>query len=250
MSIDTPIILAIETATEACSAALIRSSDTQESFGRFKLAPREHTKLILPMLDEVLEESGLTIADVDAIAFGQGPGAFTGLRIATGIAQGLALSIDKPLIPVSTLMALALQAKDKSNAKLGSIVIATIDARMGEIYWGAFKVTATGVESIEEEQVSGPAFFQEKLQDKAHQLAQENNALIVTGSGWDAYFANIDEHFTGDALTSITHIKGEFPNAMAVAKIALPLFIAGELSSVEDAQPVYLRNNVAEKSKK
>jgi len=139
-------ILAIETATEACSASLIMSD---RLITRFELAPREHTKLLLPMMEEVLKEAGITLKEVDAIAFSRGPGAFTGLRIAAGVAQGVALSIDKPVIPVSTLEALALQAT-KDNYQQETIV-AALDARMGEVYWGLFKYEEEKIVLIGEE---------------------------------------------------------------------------------------------------
>ena len=128
-------ILAIETATEACSAALYNDG---EIICRYELAPRKHTQLILPMMDAILEEAGVTRSSLDAIAFGRGPGAFTGLRIAVGIAQGLALAVDKPVIPISTLGAMAQQVLETTSNVINSAeaaFIPAIDARMGEVYW-------------------------------------------------------------------------------------------------------------------
>ena len=130
-------ILAIETSTEACSAALLTDN---QLFSRFELAPREHTKLIIPMMDELLAEAEINLKAIDAIAFGQGPGAFTGLRIATGVAQGVALAIDKPLIGISTLEALAWQVRTEANN--GQKIIAALDARMGELYWAIYQKDA------------------------------------------------------------------------------------------------------------
>ena len=177
-----PNILAIETATEACSAALIISENgNMKVYERFQLAPREHTKLILPMLDEVLAEARIKLRDVDAIAFGRGPGAFTGLRIAAGIAQGLALSVDKPVIPVSTLQALATQALDESNFdesnldecnKGDATIISALDARMGEIYWGEFKFVDNRMILIGSERISRPEILEDTLSKKEIQLLQ------------------------------------------------------------------------------
>ena len=168
-------IIAIETATEACSAALLIDRNGKQTLHkRFQLAPREHTKLILPMLEEILTEAKLTLADVDAIAFGRGPGAFTGLRIATGIAQGLALSVDKPTLPVSSLKAMALAAhKEASPESKNQYIIVAIDARMGEVYWAEYQLMYDSVEQIDEEQLSKP----EVMFEKTKSLAKNNSAL-------------------------------------------------------------------------
>lgn len=239
-------IIAIETATEACSAALLVETNGKRSlYKRFQLAPREHTKLILPMLDEVLAEADLKLADVDAIAFGRGPGAFTGLRIATGIAQGLALSVDKPTIPVSSLHAMALAALknvDSSVADTQSIIVA-IDARMGEVYWAEYKVDSEKVELVGEEQLSKPEVMFEQTE-----LLTKSNTVIVIGSGWDEYIDRSKE--TSLNASSLVHIPEKFPDAVEISELGLLSFEAGETYSLEDAQPVYLRNNVAEKSQK
>lgn len=233
-------IIAIETATEACSAALLIQNQSENIvYKRFQLAPREHTKLILPMLDEVLLEADLKIANVDAIAFGRGPGAFTGLRIATGIAQGLALAIDKPTVAVSSLQSMALAAQ-KEASHIESIIVA-IDARMGEVYWAEYKRDGVKVELVGEEQLSKPAVMFEKAK-----TLLINNSVVVIGSGWDEYIQDFENK---DAI-ELSHIEQKFPDAAEVSELALELFNKGEYQSVEGAQPVYLRNNVAEKSKK
>jgi tRNA threonylcarbamoyladenosine biosynthesis protein TsaB len=240
-----PNILAIETATEACSAALIISENgNTKVYERFQLAPREHTKLILPMLEEVLAEAGIKLRDVDAIAFGRGPGAFTGLRIAAGIAQGLALSVDKPVIPVSTLQALAIQALDESKFdecnKGNATIISALDARMGEIYWGEFKFVDNHMILIGSERISSPEILEDTL--------SKENKVIAIGSGWDVYEEILIKK--GNLKNNITHLKDNYPNALAVAKTALTLFQSGNRVIPEDAQPVYIRNNVAKKSSK
>ena len=237
-----PNILAIETATEACSAALIITDyENIKEYERFQLAPREHTKLILPMLEEVLAEAGIKLQDIDAIAFGRGPGAFTGLRIAAGITQGLALSIDKPVIPVSTLGALALQAVEVSHNHKATIISA-LDARMGEVYWGEFKFVDDRIVLIGNERVSSP----EILEDRLSKITKDNK-IITIGSGWDVHKEVL---FKKEKMNNIVHLKEIFPNALAIAKTALTLFLDGNTVSSEDAQPVYIRNNVAQKSRK
>ncbi len=144
-------LLALETATEACSAAVWVDGAVLE---RYEIAPRRHAVLILPMVEAVLAEAGLTMNQLDAIAVGRGPGAFTGVRIAIGIAQGLAFAGDLPVVPVSTLAALALGAA----REMGQTRIATaLDARMGEIYWGTWAVSDDGVALLGEERVCAPA---------------------------------------------------------------------------------------------
>jgi len=238
-------IIAIETATEACSAALLIEKDGKQSlYKRYQLAPREHTKLILPMLDEVLAEADLKIADVDAIAFGRGPGAFTGLRIATGIAQGLALSIDKPTLPVSSLQAMALAAKNEtSSSNNNQSIVVAIDARMGEVYWAEYQLVNNSVEQIGKEQLSQP----EEMFKKVDSLAKDNSITVI-GSGWDEYMKAFQE--SNNNATALQQLPEKFPDAADVAQLALMAFRKGETQSIEDAQPVYLRNNVAEKSRK
>ena len=241
-------IIAIETATEACSAALLIENEGKQSiYRRFQIAPREHTKLILPMLDEVFAEANLKLANVDAIAFGRGPGAFTGLRIAAGITQGLALSVDKPTIPVSSLSAMALAAyKEVSSVNSRPNIIVAIDARMGEVYWAEYTVVEGQVELLGEEQLSQPDIIYKKTQ-----MLSENNAVVVIGSGWDVYIQAFLESDAGSSLSYLPiHLTEEFPDAKEICEIALMAFENGEQYSVEDSQPVYLRNNVAVKSKK
>lgn len=237
-------IIAIETATEACSAALlIEKNGKQSTYKRFQLAPREHAKLILPMLDEILAEAQLHISDVNAIAFGRGPGAFTGLRIATGVAQGLALAVDKPTIPISSLqtMALATQQVSGSIVTTQSILVA-IDARIGEVYWAEYQIIEGKLEQLGEEQLSKP----EKMYKKAESLMQQ--PLIVVGSGWDEYIEGF--HDSRPVSSKLQHIPEKFPDATEVSQLALIAFKQGDWQAVENTQPVYLRNNVAEKAKK
>ncbi|WCF13011.1 tRNA (adenosine(37)-N6)-threonylcarbamoyltransferase complex dimerization subunit type 1 TsaB [Edwardsiella piscicida] len=132
-------ILAIDTATEACSVALWNNG---ESLALFEICPREHTQRILPMVQQILAEAGVTLAELDALAFGRGPGSFTGVRIGVGIAQGLALGAGLPMIGVSTL---ATMAQGAWRCTAASRVLSAIDARMGEVYWGEYCRDSDGV---------------------------------------------------------------------------------------------------------
>lgn len=241
-------ILAIETATEACSAALL--IDDNDVIVRFELAPREHTKRLLPMMDEVLEEADITLNEVDAIAFSRGPGAFTGLRIAAGVAQGAALAVDIPVIPVSTLESLALLAVDLVCVAEGGwkddLVIAALDARMGEVYWGVFIYQDDEIVPIMTERVSTPEDMMAKILLIAPNM-EADVKIYALGSGWDAYENIIFENGKPEYLT---HMKRALPRAKEVAEIAFFAFLRGEAVPPEEAQPIYIRNNVAQKPRK
>lgn len=217
-------ILAIETATEACSAALA-IDDTQ--INRFEIAPRKHTQLILPMVESLIEEADIKIADLDAIAFGQGPGAFTGVRIAMGVIQGLAFAHDLPVIPVSSLAALAQHASENHD-----FVASAIDARMQEVYWGLFKKNESGVmEAISEEKVCAP--------DDVNIISDD--VWFGAGSGWDTYSDVLSSKFD----SNLSGFDGKlFPSAVDVLALAEPVYRENKAISVEDAVPVYLRNKV------
>lgn len=238
-------ILAIETATEACSAALI--IDDKDAIERFQLAPREHTKLLLPMMDDVLDEAGICLNDVDAIAFSRGPGAFTGLRIAAGVAQGAALAVDIPVIPVSTLEALALFAVDLvhiiEECWQDDIVIAALDARMGEVYWGVFCYRDDEIIPVMTEKVSKPEEMMERVFSMAPTM-DDDVKIYAVGSGWDVYHETLFENGKPDYLI---HMKDALPRAEQVAEIATISFLRGEAVPPEEAQPVYIRNDVAKK---
>ena len=152
-------ILAIDTATEACSAALWNDGTLS---AHFEICPREHTQRILPLVQDVLNESGTLLTELDALAFGRGPGSFTGVRIGIGIAQGLALGAGLPMIGVSTLATMAQGAWRKNGA---TRVLAAIDARMGEVYWAEYQRNEQGVWHGEEsEAVLKPEAVRERLQ--------------------------------------------------------------------------------------
>ena len=139
-------LLAFETATEACSVAVYIDGEVRE---RFELAPRRHAELSLPWAEQLLAEAGIAKSQLDAIAIGRGPGAFTGVRLAIAIAQGIALALDRPIVPVSTLAALAMQSQ-------GERILAAIDARMGEVYSAAFARDGDDLVALSAEIVSAP----------------------------------------------------------------------------------------------
>jgi tRNA threonylcarbamoyladenosine biosynthesis protein TsaB len=217
-------LLALDTATEACSAALLVGDDLRE---RFELAPRRHAELILPMIDALLAEAGVSKRELDGVAVGRGPGAFTGVRLAISIAQGLALGLDLPVVPVSSLAALALDAPSDPAA-----ILAVIDARMGEVYAGAFARGESGITPIAAESV-GPA--------SALELPARARWSVV-GSGWDAYRDALAQRLPGAPAFAD---GARLPHAGAIARLAAPQFAAGHAVAAEAALPVYLRDKVA-----
>jgi len=218
-------LLAIETATESCSAALLSDG---RLLAHSELAPRRHAELLLPMCEELLAEAGLKRRDLDAIAVGCGPGAFTGVRLAISAAQGIALALEIPVIAVSSLATLAMQAPDN-----GAAILAVIDARMGEIYAGTFRRTRDGlVEPIGAESVGEANVLQ----------LPEASAWNVIGGGWVSYCEALIARLPAAPLWA----DGErYPQAVDVARLAAPLARAGRGVAPEHALPVYLRDKVA-----
>ncbi len=222
-------ILAIETATDACSAALLSHTAIASDY---QVAPRQHTQLILPMVEQLLADAELTLRQLDAIAFGCGPGAFTGLRIAAGVTQGLALAADLPVIPVSTLAAMAQQAWKHYQARR---ILVALDARIDEVYWGCYEVVGERVCLQGDEQVIRPELLDFKVE-------QED---VAVGSGWEVYADILYKKITLDQMPIRieAHIK---PAAEFVVQLAAYDYQQGRVLSVEDAQPVYLRDKVAD----
>lgn len=222
-------LLALDTATDACSAALLIDGETRQEF---RVAPRDHARLLLPMIDALLAESGLKPAQLDGIAFGRGPGSFTGLRIAAGITQGIALGLDLPVVPVSTLAALAQGAIREEDA---TRVLSALDARMQEIYWGAFVKATDGLAcAAGDECVCAPAAVP----------VPEGTGWIGVGSGWDAYVAVLQARC--GASVGVGRLDRR-PQAFDIALLAAPALARGEALPAEQALPVYLRDQVAEK---
>ena len=218
-------LIAFDTSTEACSAALYVNG---EILSRYELAPRRHAELILPMIDSLLSEAQLSLKQLDAIGFGQGPGAFTGVRIATGVAQGLAFSANLPVIPVSSLAALAHGVKNNADH-----IIAAIDARMGEIYYGVYQINDHGiVEILGEEHVCSP-----------DQITIPDTITVCygAGSGWSRY-EKILSRYSGKKLAGFDGDR--YPNAVDVAMLAASAFKLGMSVTADQVLPVYLRNKV------
>jgi tRNA threonylcarbamoyladenosine biosynthesis protein TsaB len=217
-------ILIIDTATEACSVAL---EVNDQVFKRFEICPQEHSQRILPMIDEILKEANVTLQDLDYLAFGRGPGSFTGVRIATGVLQGLALGTGHKVVGISTLAAMAQQGYAENQTEQ---VTAAIDARMSEVYFGQYQLQNNIMTLIGEEQVIPP-------QDAAL-LLKDNSSMAGVGTGWQAY----SELNTASKVKVLTAVL--YPNALYMLPLAKALIAAGQAVEVEDIQPVYLRDKV------
>lgn len=218
-------LLALDTATEACSAALLIG---ETLIARYEEPVRGHAERILPMVDAVLSEAGVSLEQLDAIAVGRGPGAFTGVRIAIGVAQGLAFGIDKPVLPVSDLAALAQRAVGEHGARQ---VVACIDARMNEVYWAHFAVGADGLVSpTTEEQLTAP-----------EAVALPGTAgWFAAGTGWSV--TALAARLGSSARSSDARL---LPRATEIARLAQRDHRLGRAVPAETVQPVYLRDQVA-----
>ena len=221
-------LLAIEAATEACSAAVLVGEEVVETY---QLAPRQHNELLLPMCEQVLAEAGVSLSQLDAIAYGCGPGAFTGVRIAAGVAQGIAFAHDLPAAAVSTLANLVCQ----SNAKPGAVILPAIDARMDEVYWAVYrKISEHTAEQLLPEKVQAP----ESIDSGEHPV------VYGVGSGWQTYSGVLQNKL---ALDVDKLDPAALPRAKTTALIGRQNVLSRELTDALNILPVYLRDKVTHK---
>lgn len=215
-------LLAVETSTELCSVALLRGP---ELFVEEELAGNRHSDLLVPMLRRILARARLSPAQMDAFAFGQGPGSFTGIRIACGIVQGLAFAAERPVVPVPSLLALAEQTNEAR-------VVAALDARMGEAYLAAYARNGQDWDEV----------IAPRLVDPSGGLpALPGRQWVATGSGFDRH----EWLRQGYRRPVEMRYEGDLPRAGAVARIAARRFLRGGAVAAEGAAPLYLRDKVA-----
>ena len=213
-------LLALDTATERCSVALWIDGAVVV---RDAVMPRGHAELILPMVDAVLSECSLSLRDLDALAYGRGPGAFTGVRIAIGVVQGLAYGANRPVVGISNLAAVA-----QPHADSGTVLVC-MDARMNEVYWCAYHQPGEGVmQPIIEERLSRP---------DAIDFGQERLAAVA-GTALAAY-PELATRYAG-----VAQYPQALPHARDIATLAVPEVRAGRVHRAQDAMPVYLRDQV------
>jgi len=219
-----PKILALDTTTEACSAALLIGGEARE---RYEVLPRGHAGRILAMLDELLAEAGVALTQLDAIAFCRGPGAFTGVRIACGVAQGAAFGADLPVVPLSTLQVLAQGAWREHGA---DAVLSAVDARMNEVYWGAYQLEQVLMAAVGEECLAAPGAVP----------VPAGAGWAGAGTGWGAYAAEL--------AARCGNVSPVYPRALPRALDCLPLAAAAwrdkRALPADQALPVYLRDKV------
>ena len=214
-------LLAFETATEACSVALYLDGEIIE---RHEVAPRLHAEYALPWAEELLTQAGIKRSQLDVVAISRGPGAFTGVRLA------IALALGKPMVGVSTLMAIAtsLEAEEPKQR-----ILAAIDARMGEVYVGAFERSGDELIAVSTEVVAAP--------DKVV-LPDDRGGWHAVGTGFSAAEGALQSHLGAQLLSVDASV---LPHAADVARLAVAAYARGETMAPERVEPAYLRNNVA-----
>jgi tRNA threonylcarbamoyladenosine biosynthesis protein TsaB len=222
-------LLAIDTSTDFCSIAASRG---ESLFSRHEPARQRQAEMILGMVEAVLAEAGLEIAQIEGIAYGAGPGSFTGLRIAAGVTQGLALARGVGVVGVGTLLALAEEAAGEAA---GERIISCLDAHMGEVYHAAYRRAGAGWE-----EVSAPGLYRPEA------------VPVMSGGDWTGCgdgFAAYRERLAARLGGCVSVVRSEAgPTARAVLRLALPRFAAGEAMDAAQAVPVYLRDKVALKT--
>ena len=217
-------LLALDTATERCSVALYEDGAVTE---RSADTPRGHADMVLPMIESLLTATHLSLNQLDGIAYGRGPGGFTGVRIAIGVVQGLAFGARLPTIGISNLAAVAQQVASTDDR-----VLVCMDARMGEVYWGVFDCDASGlVHEVAPEQVAGP--------DRVlSQLGGFATITVIAGTGFNAHSQ------LGAPFGHARQFPSALPRARDIALLGVYALQHGGGRSARDAQPVYLRNQV------
>lgn len=216
-------ILAIETSSEACSVALLLGRQIQQ---KFIIAPQQHTQLVLTMVNTLLIDAALTLSHLDGIAFGCGPGSFTGIRIAAGIVQGLAFSCDLPVMPISSLQAMAQGAFRETGAKQ---TLVCLDARVQQIYWGVYSLDR-GQRMV--------ARVSDSLVNPNEAWLPPGNHWTGIGNGWEIYRDALTKH----CHNQLHHVESDrYPQAFDVAALAQEDLLQGKAVAAEQALPVYLR---------
>ena len=217
-------LLALDTAASRSSVAIYIDGDVLEDVIQ---AERMQSETLIPMLERILERTGLRLTGLDALAFGRGPGPFTGLRVAAAVIQGLAYGAHLPVVPVSNLAALAAAAHTRHAA---GRILACLDARMQEVYWAAYEFKADSLEPVCPESLSPPAG-----------LTLPPGAWFGAGSGWAAYPEALKARVPGLAGVDATVMA----SAADIAKLAYKSFLQGAAVPPERALPIYLRDKVA-----
>lgn len=246
-----PTILAIETSTELASVALLREGQV---ISRSSADVATHSQAVLPLVQQLLADAGLSIGQCDALAFGCGPGSFTGVRTACGIIQGLAFGAQLPVISVSTLMAMALACHERDGA---TDIVAVLDARMEEVYWAQYRLEGDWHEimppALSSPALVGPSGDIARLAACGNGLALMQRAGVAKSA--EVIAGAVVDRVPNGAGSAGSRSRGEpafaashadiMPHATQIARLAALAYARGELLHARDAQPVYLRNQVA-----
>jgi len=232
-------LLAIDTATENCSVALLLNG---QAYSKRVLSPTGHSTLVLGMIDELLQQQSTTLSELDAIAVDIGPGSFTGLRIGIGVAQGLSFGSGLPVIGISSLAALAANYQ-------AEMVLPAIDARMGQVYWALYDCQ---MQPLLSPAVSNPADVGAVAHDLVRRIARERSGeatagvqqVVGVGSGWNVYRNQLVDQLSG---ARVKVIPDQFPDATAIAQLAIQAENSNLVSPTE-LSAAYVRNDVAKKS--
>lgn len=220
-------ILAIDTSTEACSAALYIDGELIE---RYLVAPRKHIELLKPMVDEVMKAAEVDVSELTGLAFGAGPGSFAGLRVACAFVQGMGAGLEIPVVPVSTLKAMAQQVLDTHADRT---VLVMLDAKMKEVYWGVYRLEDKEVVTVLPEQVTKI----DEIPNFAGIVGLAN--IIGAGDGW-----NVTPNWV-EALKPEFIEKNVYPRAGEIALLSIDDFENGMALDADQVSPIYLRNNIA-----
>ncbi|MGL4675278.1 MAG: tRNA (adenosine(37)-N6)-threonylcarbamoyltransferase complex dimerization subunit type 1 TsaB [Wohlfahrtiimonas sp.] len=220
-------ILAIDASTEACSAALYMDGELIE---RYLVAPRKHIELLKPMVDEVLKEAEVDVNDLTGLAFGAGPGSFAGLRVACAFIQGMGAALEIPIVPVSTLKAMAQQVLDNHPDRT---VLVMLDAKMKEVYWGVYRLEDREVITVLPEKVTKI----DEIPSFAGIVGLAN--IIGAGDGW-----NVTPNWVETLKPEIIE-KNVYPRAGEIALLSIDDFENGMALDADQVSPMYLRNNIA-----
>jgi len=225
-------IIAIESSTQQCSVALRCGDETRQLISD---RPREHAEQILPMIESLLNDADLSRKQIDQVVFGQGPGSFTGVRVACSVAQGLGYGLDIPVLPVSSLAALAQAAiTEKLSTEATQRVIVAQDARLTEIYVGIYEFNDSSLKEITAEQVIAPETLDDHFQ-------LSGTDWIAAGNGWEVYEEQLKEVIATRVNCQLPACR---PDASALLELAAGAAYRDRAVSADQAQPVYVRDQV------
>lgn len=239
-------ILALDTASDYCSVAIVKAdtpSNTATGDDIIELrrqAPRQHTQMLLPMVDEILLQEGISKSELSAIAFGVGPGSFTGLRICFSVVQGLAYGLQIPVLPVSTLAAMAISMGGSLEDDISApqvIILSCLDARMGQVYWGSYQSTEQEFTAVQSDALDDPQVAKEKMLALVKEKSK-STVLACCGPGW---------HY--GELAGVLNLAEQQdlsiePWAKDIARLSLGPWQDNMAQDIRKVQPVYLRNEI------